>query len=349
MKLSNFEFELPQELIAKHPSPKRDEARLMVVNRKDDTISHYHFKDIVKLFKARDVIVLNSSGVLASQLYGVRDRTDDKVGVFLVRELEGDNFIWDSYFNLSRKIRDGNKFIFEEGLIAEVLNNTGSRERTIKFNFDGTREELREKINRLGHPPIPVEILERTEEDMDKERYQTVYAEDFGGAIPPFAGFHFDRHQLLYLEVKKNILFPKVTMHIGFQAFQPLNAEDLTKCHSHGEYYSIPQETADVVNRARSEGKKVCAVGTSTLKTLESSIDYNGNLRAGSGYSYKFINPPYTPLIPDALITNFHLPKSKDFINSLGFIGHELGMEVYKTAIYEEYKFFVYGDALLIL
>ena len=347
MKLSSLYFELPEKLIAKYPKPNREDARLMVVDRDTEIIEHYSFKDLPKFFKKEDVLVLNDARVIAGQLDGYKEKTNSKVNVLLLRELHTEHHLWDAWIDPARKIRVGNKLCFGNELIAQVIDNTTSRERTLKFVFDGNNEMLQDLFDILGQAPIPA-TLGRKPEEIDRERYQTVYASETGGVAAPSAGFNLSRRLLKYLQAK-GILLPSITMHLGLSTFKQLDVEDLGKYKMHTEYYNIPKEAASTVNRALKNNKKVCVVGTSTLKTVESSISYERDLKAGDGWTSKFVHPPYQPIIANALLTNFHLPRSTDFVSTLGFTGADLGMEIYESAIEEEYNFFCYGDSLLVI
>ena len=347
MKLSQFNFDLPPHLVAQYPAEERDEARLMVADRELGTIEHYSFKDLPKFFKEGDALVLNNSKVFPCYLRGYKEKTMANIGVLLLRELDSTHHLWDVWIDPARKIRVGNKLCFNQDLVAEVIDNTTSRGRTIKFSFDGDSDTLRKIFNEIGEPPMP-SALNRKAEEMDRERYKTIYAKEPGSVAPPTAGFHFTPYLLKYLEVE-GVLLPEVTLHISVDSFKRVEAEELRKYKLHTEFYHIPKETETIVNNALEQERKVCAVGTSTLKALETSLSHTRSLQAGKGWSNKFVNPPYETEIANALITNFHLPRSIDFVNTLAFAGHNFAMEIYAAAIAEKYRFFVYGDALLIL
>ncbi len=349
MKLSHFNLTVPSSLIAQYPLEKREESRLMVVNRAKKKITHHAFTDFPSFFRAEDVIVLNNSRVFPGKLYGYKEKTEAEVIITLLRELDVENRLWDVFVFPSRKIRVGNKIVCkQDSVVLEVIDNTTSSCRTIKFCFQGSNEELRDILYNIGEPPLP-SFIERKAKSIDKERYQTVYAKEIGSVVAPSAGFHFTKKMLKLLELK-SVHLAEITLHIGLNNLKLLNTEDLLKCKVHTEPFVISQEAADKINRGFHGGKKICAVGTSALKTLESSISGNQDLRAkAEGWTSKFITPPYQPKIANALLTNFHIPKSIPFITSLAFGGHELMMEAYEVAKREKYRFFVYGDALLIL
>jgi len=351
MKLSAFDFDLPEELIAQHPVENRDEARLMVLNRKDQTIEHKKFKDIINYFDEGDVMVMNNTKVFPARLYGNKEKTGARIEVFLLRELNRESLLWDVLVDPARKIRIGNKLYFtdDDSLVAEVIDNTTSRGRTIRFLFDGSYEEFKEKITELGETPIPPYIKGlRDVVPEDEERYQTIYAKVEGAVAAPTAGLHFSRELLKRFEIK-GVEFPEVTLHIGLGTFRNVEVEDLTKHKMDSEQCFIPQETVDIVNNAKKIKKKVCAVGTTTMRTLESAVSTNGTLKTYEGWTNKFIFPPYEFSIADALITNFHTPQSTLLMMVSAFAGYDFVKEAYQVAIKEKYRFFSYGDAMLII
>ncbi len=349
MKLSDFKFEIPKKLISLHPPANRDESRLMVIHRDTGKIEHKVFKDIIEYFGEGDVFVTNNTKVFPARLYGNKEKTGAKIEVFLLRELNQDLRLWDVLVDPARKIRVGNKLYFgDSDLVAEVIDNTTSRGRTIRFLFDGTDEEFYKTIDTLGETPILKEFIERDVVDSDRERYQTIFAKHVGAVAAPTAGLHFTPHLLKRLEIKGVEVSP-ITLHIGLGTFRKVDVEDLTKHKMDSENYDIPQDTVDLVNKSLDAKKRVVAVGTTSLKTIESSVTANGRLKSSSGWTDKFIIPPYEFKIANALITNFHLPESTLLMTASAFGGYDLIMKAYREAIKENYKFFSYGDAMLIL
>ena len=349
MKLSQFKFDLPAKLIAQHPTDNRDESRLMVINRETGTIEHKVFKDVLDYFDEGDVMVLNNTKVFPARLYGNKEKTGATIEVFLLRELNRDSLLWDVLVDPARKIRIGNKLYFGENdeLVAEVIDNTTSRGRTLRFLFDGTHEEFKQTVYKLGQTPLP-KYIEREETPEDAERFQTIYAKHEGAVAVPTAGLHFSRELLKRLEIK-GIEFGEVTLHVGLGTFRPVEVEDLTKHKMDSEQAIISQATADIVNQAKDAKRKVCAVGTTAMRTIESSVSTYQRLNAFDGWTNKFIFPPYEFKIADAMITNFHTPESTLLMMAAAFGGYDLIMEAYQTAIKEEYRFYAYGDAMLII
>lgn len=348
MKLSQFKFDLPPELLAEHPAQNRDESRLMVVNRKEGTIEHKMFKDIIDYFDEGDVLIMNDTKVFPARLYGNKEKTGAKIEVFLLRELNRENLLWDVLVDPARKIRIGNKLYFgDDDLVAEVIDNTTSRGRTLRFLFDGTHEEFKETITRLGETPIP-KYIKRPVEPEDEERYQTVYATKEGAVAAPTAGLHFSKNLLKRLEIK-GIDFAPLTLHVGLGTFRPVEVEDLTKHKMDSEEIEIPESTAEMVNKAKLAKKKVCAVGTTSMRSIETSVSTEGLLKPYKGWTNKFIFPPYEFSIADMMITNFHTPESTLLMMTAAFGGYDLIMKAYKEAIKEKYRFYSYGDAMLIL
>ncbi|MDN3669952.1 tRNA preQ1(34) S-adenosylmethionine ribosyltransferase-isomerase QueA [Echinicola jeungdonensis] len=349
MKLSDFKFEVPKKLISLYPSDNRDESRLMVVHKDTGKIEHRIFKDIIEYFDEGDVFVTNNTKVFPARLYGNKEKTGAKIEVFLLRELNRELRLWDVLVDPARKIRVGNKLYFgDSDLVAEVIDNTTSRGRTIRFLFDGTDEEFYKTIDALGETPILKEFIERKVEEEDRERYQTIYAEHVGAVAAPTAGLHFTPHLLKRLEIKGVEVSP-ITLHIGLGTFRQVDVEDLTKHKMDSENYDIPQPTVDLVNEALEEKKRVVAVGTTSLKTIESSVTASNRLKASSGWTDKFIIPPYDFKIANALITNFHMPESTLLMTTAAFGGYDLIMKAYQEAVKEGYRFFSYGDAMLII
>src|SRR5690554_3325867 len=348
MKLSQFKFDLPPELLAEHPAQNRDESRLMVVNRKEGTIEHKMFKDIIDYFDEGDVLIMNDTKVFPARLYGNKEKTGAKIEVFLLRELNRENLLWDVLVDPARKIRIGNKLYFgDDDLVAEVIDNTTSRGRTLRFLFDGTHEEFKETITRLGETPIP-KYIKRPVEPEDEERYQTVYATKEGAVAAPTAGLHFSKNLLKRLEIK-GVDFAPLTLHVGLGTFRPVEVEDLTKHKMDSEEIEIPESTAEMVNKAKLAKKKVCAVGTTSMRSIETSVSTEGLLKPYKGWTNKFIFPPYEFSIADMMITNFHTPESTLLMMTAAFGGYDLIMKAYKEAIKEKYRFYSYGDAMLII
>jgi len=349
MKLSDFKFDVPKKLVALYPTPNRDESRLMVVHRKTGEFEHRSFKDILDYFDEGDVFVTNDTKVFPARLYGNKEKTGAEIEVFLLRELNPELRLWDVLVDPARKIRVGNKLYFgDSDLVAEVIDNTTSRGRTIRFLFDGTPEEFYKAIDTLGETPLLKEIIERKVEPEDRERYQTVFAKNVGAVAAPTAGLHFTPHLLKRLELKGIEVTP-ITLHVGLGTFRQVDVEDLTKHKMDSENYDIPEKTVKLVNESLDHKKRVVAVGTTVLKTVESSVTASNHLKASSGWTDKFIIPPYEFKIANAMITNFHLPESTLLMTAAAFGGYDLIMKAYKEAIKEKYRFFSYGDAMLIL
>jgi len=348
MKLSEFRFDLPSNLIAQYPAENRDDSRLMVVNRKDKTITHKIFKDVIDYFEDGDNLIVNDTEVFPARLYGNKEKTGAKIEVFLLRELNKEAHLWDVLVDPARKIRVGNKLYFGDGdLVAEVIDNTTSRGRTIRFLFDGTNTEFYKVIDSLGETPLPKYIKRKVELD-DKDRYQTIFAKHRGAVAAPIAGLHFTKQIIKRLEIKGVETSP-ITLHIGLGTFRPVDVEDLTKHKMDSEHFVVPEITTNKVNIALDNNKKVCAVGTTTLRALESSVSANGRLKANQGWTDKFIFPPYDFKIGNALITNLHMPESTLLMMTCAFGGYDLIREAYEVAIKEKYRFFSYGDAMLVI
>ncbi|QHT70091.1 tRNA preQ1(34) S-adenosylmethionine ribosyltransferase-isomerase QueA [Rhodocytophaga rosea] len=348
MKLSEFKFDLPANLLALYPAENRDEARMMVVNRKAKTIEHKVFKDIIDYFGDGDVMVINNTKVFPARLYGNKEKTGAKIEVFLLRELNKEAHLWDVLVDPARKIRVGNKLYFGDGdLVAEVIDNTTSRGRTIRFLYDGSDADFYKTIDELGETPLP-KYIKRKAEPADRERYQTIYAEHTGAVAAPTAGLHFTRQVMKRLEIKGVDITP-ITLHVGLGTFRPVDVEDLTKHKMDSENFIVSDLTADKVNGALDARKRVCAIGTTTMRALESSVSANGRLKANQGWTDKFIFPPYDFRIPNALVTNFHMPESTLLMMTCAFGGYDLIMQAYTTAVKEKYRFFSYGDVMLIL
>lgn len=348
MKLSDFTYEYPKNIIAKYPAEPRDSARLMVLDRKNRTIEHRVVRDLPEYFREGDVMVVNDTKVFPARLYGNKEKTGARIEVFLLRELNPESRLWDVIVDPARKIRIGNKLYFENGLIAEVIDNTTSRGRTIRFVFEGTNEELYEKIDEIGQTPLPP-YIKRDVEAADRLRYQTIFAQNRGAVAAPTAGLHFTPELADGLSAKGVELVP-VTLHVGLGTFRPVEVEDLTKHRMDSENFSIPQETADAVNRAlASETNTVTAIGTTVVRAIESSLSAAYTLKADSGWTDKFIYPPYEFRITERLLTNFHMPKSTLLMLAAAFAGYDFIFEAYEVAIKENYRFFSFGDAMLII
>ncbi len=351
-KLSHFAFDLPQGLIAQYPTKNRDGSRLMVVHRDTGKFEHKEFKDVLSYFDEGDALIFNNTKVFPARLYGKKEKTGAKIEVFLLRELNNEARLWDVLVDPARKIRVGNKLYFSdqhdnEVLVAEVVDNTTSRGRTIRFLYDGTDEEFRKELNFLGTTPLPKHIA-RPAEDLDKERYQTVFAKNVGAVAAPTAGLHFSRELLKRLEIK-GIDFAELTLHIGLGTFRSIDVEDLSKHKMDAEYFQILNEAVETVNRAKINRHRVCAVGTTSMRAIETAVSAESLLKPAEGWTNKFIYPPYEFSIADAMISNLHLPKSSLLIMICAFGGYELIMEAYHEAIKEKYRFFSYGDAMLII
>ena len=348
MKLSEFKFDLPAGSIALYPAENRDESRLMVIHKDTGEIEHKTFKDVIDYFEEGDTLVINDTKVFPARLYGNKEKTGAKIEVFLLRELNREMRLWDVLVDPARKIRVGNKLYFGEGdLVAEVIDNTTSRGRTIRFLYDGTDEEFRSLIDSLGETPLPKYIKRETEPE-DRERFQTIFADNIGAVAAPTAGMHFTKQLVKRMEIIGADMTP-ITLHIGLGSFRPVDVEDLTKHKMDSENFFVKSDTVRIVNNALDNKKKVCAVGTTCMRALESSVSANGRLKEREGWTDKFIFPPYEFKICNALITNFHMPESTLLMMACAFGGYELVMDAYQTAIKEGYRFFSYGDAMLII
>ena len=351
-KLSQFQFELPEKLIAQYPVDVRDESRLMVVHRETGRIEHKVFKDIIDYFNDEDVIIRNNTKVFPARLYGRKEKTGASIEVFLLRELNSEARLWDVLVDPARKIRVGNKLYFSDDeendiLVAEVVDNTTSRGRTIRFLYEGTDAEFKADVGRLGNTPLP-KYINRDIEPIDIERYQTLYATESGAVAAPTAGLHFSKQLLKKLEIK-GIDFAEVTLHVGLGTFRNIEVEDLSKHKMDAEYFKIPQEAVDKINKGIKERRRVCSTGTTSMRSIESAISAEQMLKKAEGWTNKFIYPPYEFTIANSMITNFHLPKSSLCIMVCAFGGYDLMMEAYQVAIKEKYRFYSYGDAMLIL
>lgn len=349
MKLSQFRFDFPEELIATHPAKNRDEARLLVYNRKTDKVEHKQFKDILEYFDDKDVFIFNDTKVFPARLYGNKEKTGAKIEVFLLRELNEEFHLWDVLVDPARKIRIGNKLYFgdDDSMVAEVIDNTTSRGRTLRFLYDGPSEEFKAALYALGETPIP-RYLGREEENEDKERYQTIFAKNEGAVVAPAAGLHFSRELMKRMEIK-GLEFAYITLHSGLGNYREIDVEDLTKHKMDSEQMEITEEAANIVNKAKQRGSKICAVGTSVMRGIETIVSTDHQLKSSKGWTNKFIFPPYDFNIADAMVTNLHLPQSTLLMMTAAFGGYDRVMELYEEAVKEKYKFGTYGDAMLIL
>ncbi len=349
MKLSQFQFDLPLNLIAQNPSKKREDSRMMVIHRKTGQIEDRNFKDIMEYFDDKDVFVVNNTKVFPARMYGRKEKTGAKIEVFLLRELNKTNKLWDVIVDPARKIRVGNKLYFGDNdeLVAEVIDNTTSRGRTIRFLWDGSDAEFKTVLDSMGETPLP-KYIKRTPEEDDKERYQTVYAKHEGAVAAPTAGMHFSLELIKRLEIQ-GIRFAEVTLHTGLGTFRPIEVEDLSKHKMDAEYYRIAEAACEIVNNAIVGKHRICSIGTTTMRTLENSYSAQKLLKPSEGWTNNFIHPPHEFNIADSMVTNFHLPKTSLLIMACAFAGYDLMMEAYKKAIKDKYRFFSYGDAMLII
>lgn len=351
-KLSHFNFDLPKKLIAKYPSKERDEARLMVVHKDSGKIEHKLFKDVLDYFDDGDSFIFNNTKVFPARLFGMKEKTGAKIEVFLLRELNQESKLWDVLVDPARKIRVGNKLYFYddagvEKLVAEVVDNTTSRGRTIRFYHEGSHEEFIKILYSLGNTPLP-KYIDREAEKLDTERYQTVYAKNVGAVAAPTAGLHFSEKLIKQLLIK-GVSVAELTLHISLGTFRDIEVEDLSKHKMEAEYYTVPKEASEIVNAAKNAQKRVCGVGTTSMRSVESAVSAEGLLKASEGWTNLFIYPPYDFSIADSMITNFHLPKSSLIIMICAFGGRDLIMDCYAEAIKEKYSFYSYGDAMLII
>jgi len=349
MKLSKFKFKLPEELIAQYPAKHRDESRLMVVHRKTGEIEHRTFKDVLEYFNENDLFVFNDTKVFPARLYGNKEKTGAQIEVFLLRELNHEMRLWDVLVEPARKIRIGNKLYFgeDDSIVAEVIDNTTSRGRTLRFLFDGTHEEFKKGLYSLGETPLPRNITREVEPD-DANRFQTIFAKIEGAVSAPAAGMHFSRELLKRMEIK-GIESTFVTSHMSLGNFREIDVEDLTKHKMDSEQMSVSVETVEKVNKAHSENRNICAVGVTVMRALETVVGTEGKIKPYDGWTNKFIFPPYDFTVANAMITNFHLPYSTLIMLTAAFGDYDLIMKAYEVAIKEEYKFGVYGDAMLII
>ena len=349
MKLSQFRFDLPLNLIAQNPTKKREDSRLMVIHRSTGQIENRQFSDIMEYFDDKDVFVVNNTKVFPARMYGRKEKTGAKIEVFLLRELSKPNKLWDVIVDPARKIRVGNKLYFGENdeLVAEVIDNTTSRGRTIRFLWENSEEEFRQMLEFLGETPLPKYIKRKPDEE-DKERYQTVYAKHEGAVAAPTAGLHFSKELIKRLEIQ-GIRFAEVTLHTGLGTFRPIEVEDLSKHKMDAEYYRVDETACGIVNKAKEGNHRICSIGTTTMRAMESSYTAQKLLKPSEGWTNHFIHPPYNFNIADSLVTNFHLPKTSLMIMACAFAGFDLMTEAYKKGIKDKYRFFSYGDAMMII
>lgn len=349
MKLSQYGYSFSQDMLAEYPMENRDESRMMVVDRKSGKIEHKEFKDIIGYFKDGDVMVLNNTKVFPARLYGNKEKTGAEIEIFLLRELNRELRLWDVLVDPARKIRIGNKLYFgdDDLLVAEVIDNTTSRGRTLRFLFDGDYDEFKATLYKMGETPLPRWVREKVE-PLDEERYQTIFARHEGAVAAPTAGLHFSKHLLKRLEIK-GVHMPEITLHVGLGNFRTVDVEDLTKHKMDSEQILIDEAAADRINSAKDNNKRVCAVGTTVMRTLESSVSTDGMLKPFEGWTNRFIFTPYDFSIANCMVTNFHLPYSTQLMMVAAFGGYDTIMNAYKIAKEEKYRFGTYGDAMLIL
>lgn len=349
MKLSKFRFDLPIEYIAQHPATERDESKLMVINRAKKKIEHKVFSDILGYYRDKDVFVFNDTKVFPARLFGNKEKTGAKIEVFLLRELNQEQKLWDVLVDPARKIRIGNKLYFGDNsaLVAEVIDNTTSRGRTLRFLYDGKYTDFKKLLYKLGETPLP-KFIQRPAERSDVDRYQTIFAKHIGAVAAPSAGLHFSKQLMKRLEIK-GINFSHITLHAGLGNFRGVEVEDLTKHKMDSEEIRISEETVDIVNNAKTHNRQICAVGTTVVRTLETSVSTLGELKPYEGWTNKFIFPPYRFNVPTSMITNFHMPTTTLVMTAAAFAGYDLLMKAYKEAMQNDYKFGSYGDAMLIL
>lgn len=344
MKLTDFDYPVVSQLIAKYPIEPRDSARLMVVNRQDGSIEDRKFSDIFEYFRKGDCLVVNETKVFPARLYGRKEKTNAKIEVFLLRELSHSESIWDVIVDPARKVRIGNKIYFTDKLWCEVIDNTTSRGRTVRFDFDG---EFFKLIESIGTTPLPP-YIKRDSEESDKVNYQTVYARVNGAVAAPTAGLHFTKSLFTKIQ-KRGVNIAPVVLHIGLGTFRPVEVEDLTKHKMDSEYFEVPPEAVLTVNRAKDNKRSIFVCGTSAVRAIESSVTTTRKLTSARGWTDKFIFPHYDFKITGKLITNFHMPKSTLLMLVAAFAGYDLTMKAYKKALRDKYRMYSYGDAMLIL
>ena len=348
MKLSQYGYDFAPEMLAKHPTENRDDSRLMVIDRAKGTIEHRIFKDIIEYFDEKDLFVFNDTKVFPARLYGNKEKTGAEIEIFLLRELNRELRLWDVLVDPARKIRIGNKLYFgdDDLLVAEVIDNTTSRGRTLRFLFDGSYEEFKQTLFSLGETPLPKWVRDKVEPE-DAERYQTIFAEHEGAVAAPTAGMHFSKHLMKRMEIK-GIGRAFVTLHVGLGNFRTVDVEDLSKHKMDSEQFFVTEEAAGAVNEAKRNGRKVAAIGTTVMRTLETAVSTNGMIKPMEGWTNKFIFPPYDFTVANAMISNFHMPLSTLLMIVAAFGGYDQVMEAYNVALKEGYRFGTYGDAMLI-
>ena len=349
MKLSQYGYEFSPEMLAKYPADNRDESRLMVINRATGTIEHRIFKDIIEYFDEEDLFLFNDTKVFPARLYGNKEKTGAEIEIFLLRELNSDLRLWDVIVDPARKIRIGNKLYFgdDDMMGAEVIDNTTSRGRTLRFLFDGSYDEFKQALYNLGETPLPRWFSEKVEPE-DEERYQTIFAKNEGAVAAPTAGMHFSKHLLKRMEIK-GIESAFITLHAGLGNFRTVDVEDLSKHKMDSEQFFVTEEAAEKVNSTKRSGHKVVAIGTPVMRAIETAVSTGGMIKAMEGWTNKFIFCPYDFSVANAMVTNFHLPESTQLIMAAAFGGYDLIMNAYKVAAQEGYRFGTYGDAMLIL
>jgi S-adenosylmethionine:tRNA ribosyltransferase-isomerase len=349
MKLSQFQYDVPASLIAQSPTKNREDAKMLVIHKATGKMEHRQFKDILDYFDDKDVFLVNNTKVFPARLYGRKEKTGAKIEVFLLRELNKQNRLWDVIVEPARKIRVGNKLYFgdDNRLVAEVVDNTTSRGRTIRFLWEDTEESFKAVLEGLGETPLP-RYIKREPNEEDKERYQTVFAKVEGAVAPPTAGMHFSRELIKHCEIK-GVKFAEVTMHTSLGTYRPIEVEDLSKHKMDAEYFKVDDYAVNVVNKAKTEGRRVCAIGSTSVRAVEATTTSTGALKPQEGWTNMFIHPPYNFQICNALVTNFHLPKTSLFILVCSFMGFDLTMKAYQEAIKHKYRFFSYGDCMLII
>ncbi|MDR1258853.1 MAG: tRNA preQ1(34) S-adenosylmethionine ribosyltransferase-isomerase QueA [Tannerellaceae bacterium] len=349
MKLSKFKFNLPDNLIASHPAPNRDESRMMVINRKTGEIEHKIFKEILDYFNEKDVFIFNNTQVFPARLYGNKEKTGARIEVFLLRELNSDLRLWDVLVDPARKIRIGNKLYFgeDDSMVAEVIDNTTSRGRTLRFLYDGDHDEFKAALYALGETPLP-KYMNRPVEVDDEKRYQNIFATEEGAVVAPAAGLHFSRELMKRLEIK-DCRFAFLTVHLGLGNFREIDVEDLTKHKMDSEQMFVNSDVVKIVNEGKGGNHKICAIGTSVMRAIETAVSTDGRLKEFEGWTNKFIFPPYEFSVATSMVTNFHLPLSTLLMMTASFGGYDMIMDAYRKAVEEEYRFGAYGDAMLIV
>lgn len=349
MKLSQFKYHLPSELIASQPPENRDQCRMMILDRKTKSIEHKNFSDILDYYDDGDVFVLNNTKVFPAKLIGIKEKTGARIEVFLLRELNIETRLWDVLVDPARKIRIGNKLYFgeQDELVAEVIDNTTSRGRILRFLYDGPYPEFRRMLQAMGKTPLP-KAINREVKPEDEVWYQTIFAKHEGAVVAPTAGLHFTRELMKRFEIK-GINFAELTLHAGLGNFRQIEVENLSKHKMDSEDMNVDEKCVEIVNKAKDDKKQICSVGTTTIKAIESALTISGHLKPYSGWTNKFIYPPYDFKLATSMVTNFHLPMSNMLILTAAFADYNFLMKAYKEAVQKKYKFFSYGDAMLIL